>query len=131
MEGMMDYQIAVSENNNYIIIKYLVPMTTNIALISGPELLQIAKENEINRFLFDMRESNNEQSVTDNYIFANEKIQTFEYPRNSIAAFLINPDDHSHDFITTVFQNAGYILSQFTSEDEAVNWLNKNLDAEE
>jgi hypothetical protein len=122
-----DYRISIAENRNYVIIKYLVPMTTELALKSGPELQRIANENDIKRYLFDMRESQNIQSAADNYFYANQDIQTFDFPRESRSAFLIEPSDHSHDFITTAFKNAGYLVDKFVTEDEAVKWLNANL----
>jgi hypothetical protein len=125
----MDYTISIAENRNYIIIKYLVPITTKVSLKSGPELMRHATENNIRRFLFDMRDSPNIQSVTDNYYFANQDIQTFSFPRGSYSAFLIAPSDNSHDFITTAFMNAGYVVSKFVNEDEAVKWLNANLES--
>ena len=126
-EQKMDYKISIAENRNYIIIKYYVPMTTEISLKSGPELMRRSTENDIRRFLFDMRESINIQSVTDNYYFANQHIRTFDFPRRSRSAFLVNPSDNSHDFITTAFMNAGYAVAKFANEDEAVKWLNANL----
>ncbi len=127
-EQKMDYKISIAENRNYIIIKYYVPMTTEVSLKSGPELIRRATENDIRRFLFDMRESQNIQSVTDNYYFANQHIQTFDFPRRSRSAFLMQPSDNSHDFITTAFMNAGYAVDKFVNEDEAVKWLNSNLE---
>ena len=126
-EQAMEYMISIAENRNYIIIKYLVPLTTEIALKSGPELMRCATENGIKRFLFDLRELPNIQSVTDNYYYANRDIQTFDFPRNSVSAFLIEPSDNSHDFIITAFKNAGYTIDNFSTEDEAVKWLNANL----
>ena len=127
-EQTMAYTISIAENRNYIIIKYFVPMTTEIGVKSGDELTRSAAENDIMRFLFDMRESTNIQSVTDNYYFANQDIQTFNFPRNSLSAFLIKPSDNSHDFITTAFKNVGYAVDKFSTEDEAVKWLNANLE---
>ncbi len=121
----MDYKISISENRNYIILKYLVPMTTKVAIESGPEMMRLAIENNISKFLFDMRKSQNVQSPSGNYFFANEDIQKFNFPRNTRSAFLVSPDDHSHDFITTAFLNAGYIVAQFSSEEEAIKWLIK------
>ena len=121
----MDYKISLSENRDYIILQYLVPMTTKVSLESGPEIMRLAIENNISKFLFDMRDSKNIQSPSGNYYFANQYIQKFNFPRNTRSAFLVSPDDHSHDFITTAFLNAGYIVAQFTSEEEAIKWLIK------
>lgn len=121
----MDYKISISENRNYIILQYLVPMTTKVAIESGPEMMRLAIENNVSKFLFDMRKSQNVQSPSGNYFFANEDIQKFNFPRNTRSAFLVSSDDHSHDFITTAFLNAGYIVAQFSSEEEAIKWLIK------
>jgi len=123
-EETTDYRISIAGDPEYMIIKYFGPMTTEIALKSGPELMQRASGSDIRRFMFDMRESTNIQSVTNNYYFAYEHIQTFNFPRNSLSAFLVQPSDNSHDFITTAFKNAGYAVEKFTSEKEAVIWLN-------
>lgn len=124
----MDFRISIAENRNYIIIKYFVPMTSELALKSGPELIRHSAGSGINRFLFDMRKSQNIQSATDNYFFANQKIQSFDFPKMSRSAFLTQPSDNSHDFITTAFKNAGYAVAKFTSEEEALKWLNDNLE---
>ena len=121
-----DYRITVDGNRRIITIHYLVPMTTAIALESGPELMRVANENNIRKFLFDMRESTNIQSVAHNYFFANKDIQTFSFPRNSISAFLVHPSDHSHDFVTTAFMNAGYQVAKFVNEEEALQWLDSD-----
>lgn len=123
----MDYEVSIADNGNYIIIKYCVPMTTEVALKSSSELMGLSAEHDIKRFLFDMRESANVQSITANFKFANKDIQTFEFPRNSLSAFLVRPNDKSHDFITTVFLNAGYAVEKFTSVREAVKWLTADL----
>jgi hypothetical protein len=119
----MDYKISISEDRNYIILQYYVPMTTKVALESGPEMMRLAIENYILKFLFDMRKSQNVQSAGENYFFANRDNQTFGFPRNTRSAFLVRPDDDSHDFITTAFLNAGYRVAQFTHEEEAIKWL--------
>lgn len=122
----MDFKISLARSQKYIVIKYFRPMTSELALKSGPEIMRLAEESDIRRFLFDMRESTNIQSVTNNYYFAYEHIQTFDFPRNSLSAFLVQPSDNSHDFITTALKNAGYSVEKFTSEDEAIKWLGAN-----
>jgi len=118
-----DYVISVAENCKYISIKYFVDMTTEVALRAGPELMKQAKQSNLKRFLFDMLESSNIQSVTDNYYFANENIRSFDFPRDSMTAFILRPDDHSHDFIINAFLNAGYYVEKFSNEEEAIKWL--------
>jgi len=119
----MDYEITVSKTCSYIIIKFYAPLTTAVACQCGPELVSLAAENNVNRFLFDVRQSANTQSNADNYFFANKDIGDFGFPRASLSAFLVCTDDTSHDFITTAFLNAGYMVKLFTDEETAVKWL--------
>ena len=129
-EHRMEYEISIAENCMYIRIKYFAPMTTELAFKSGPELNRLAAENGIRRFLFDMQESSNVQSVTDNYFFANQHLPNMDFPKDSRSAFLIPPLDHSHDFITMAFQNAGYTVAKFSAEAEAISWLCADLEGE-
>ena len=122
----MDYRITVSDNHGFILIKVYKPMTTELSLRCGPEIVRLAEENNINRFLFDVRGSSNIQSVTKNYYFAYEDIQSFGFPKASRSAFLVDKDDKSHDFISVAFQNAGYIVEIFYNEASAINWLESN-----
>jgi len=120
----VDYEVTLSPEKSFITIKYLGPMTTELAMESGPTMLALAKTHDVNKFLFDMTASRNVQTVTKNYAFAYKDIQSFEFPRASRSAFLVNPEDHSHDFITTAFSNAGYMVKIFFEYPEAVAWLN-------
>jgi hypothetical protein len=38
----MDYELSIADNGNYIIIKYNVPMTTDVALESSSELMGLS-----------------------------------------------------------------------------------------
>ncbi len=126
----MDYEISISENLDYIVIRVHKPMTTELSLRCGPEIVRLAEENNINRFMFDVRESVNIQSVTKNYYFAYKDIAEFEFPRASRSAFLVDKNDRSHDFITTAFLNAGYIVKIFNDESSAIKWLEEGASNE-
>ena len=119
----MDYEITISKHHSHVVIKFYAAMTTSLACRCGPELVRIAAEHNINRFLFDVTQSKNIQSVTDNYYFAYKDIEDFDFPRASRSAFLVRPGDKSHDFITTAFLNAGYLVKLFTDEATALAWL--------
>ncbi|MBW1814413.1 MAG: hypothetical protein JRJ39_12290 [Deltaproteobacteria bacterium] len=60
----------------------------------------------INRYLVDVTESRNTDSVMESYDFAYEDMKNTEgidlYAR---VALLVSPGDHSHDFIETVTTN--------------------------
>jgi hypothetical protein len=63
------------------------------------------------------------QSVVDNYEFARKETTAFGFPTKSRSAFLVRPDDKSHDFINTAFYNAGYVTRMFSDEAAAIAWL--------
>ncbi len=121
----MDYDVSVSENGNYIIIKVNVPMTNALGVRCGTDAKALGDQRGIERFLFDSRGAPNIESVTANYQFAYEDIGNFEFPRLARSALLVDPDDHSLDFMETVFLNAGYNVKLFSDEKEAIGWLNR------
>ncbi len=119
----MDYHISLDENLGCIFIKVFHAMTSEIGTRCGPEIVRLSEEKHIKRFLFDVREAPNTQSDVKNYNFATEEISDFGFPHDSRSAFLVNPGDTSHDFITTLFLNAGYRVKSFTDENAATSWL--------
>ena len=121
----MDYKISLDENLSCIFIKFFNAMTSEVGIRCGAEIVPISERKHIKRFLFDVREAPNTQTDVQNYHFATEEISDFGFPHDSRSAFLINPNDTSHDFITTLFLNAGYRVKSFTDEESAISWLTK------
>jgi hypothetical protein len=119
----MDYQVSLAASGRYILIKVLVPMTSAIGVRCGADAVNLGSEKNVERFLFDLRDSTNVQSVVSNYQFAHKEIAEFGFPMSSRSAFLVRPDDQSHDFINTAFYNAGYVTRMFIEEAEAIAWL--------
>ena len=125
----MDYQVSVAGSGRYILIKVLVPMTSAIGARCGAEAFRLGVEKNLTGYLFDLRDAPNVQSVVDNYEFAHKEISGFGFPKDSRSAFLVRPDDRSHDFITTALFNAGYVTKLFSDEASAVAWLEKEPQA--
>jgi len=121
----MDYQVSVANSGRYILIRVFVPMTSTIGTRCGDEAFRLGVEKKVNGYLFDLRDSPNVQSAVDNYEFAHGEIAEFGFPKSSRSAFLVRPNDRSHDFINTAFFNAGYVTKLFTDEASAVSWLDK------
>ena len=122
----MDYEIYISESRHYIVFRPLQPMTAEIGQRGCPEVTRLGAEKNINRFLFDMRGSANIESVSNNFYFARKDIVEFGFPHASRSAFLVDANDTSHEFITTVFLNTGYIVKLFKDESTAINWLEES-----
>jgi hypothetical protein len=119
----VDYEVAVSESGEYIVINIHQPMTVDIAKRCGPEAMKLAAERKTDRYLFDVRGAANAATVTDNFYFAHDDILDFGFPKRSRSAFLVDEGDTSHDFITTAFLNEGYTVKLFHDETSAREWL--------
>lgn len=119
----MDFEVSMASSGRYILIKVLVPMTSGTGVRCGHEATRLGLAKKVDRYLFDMRDSPNVQSVVDNYEFAHKETADFGFPKSSRSAFLVRPDDKSHDFINTAFYNAGYVTKLFTDEAAAIAWL--------
>ena len=119
----MEFEVSLAGNGRYVLIKVHVPMTSATGVRCGNEALRLALAANVDRYLFDFRDSPNVQSVVDNYEFAHKEISNFGFPKSSRSAFLVRPDDKSHDFINTALYNAGYVTRLFTDEAAAVAWL--------
>ncbi|WP_305042907.1 hypothetical protein [Geoalkalibacter sp.] len=121
----MDFQVSLAESQDYILIKVFKPMTTEISQRFAPEAIRLAEEHGIKKYLFDVRQAPNVQSVSKNYMFAHRELPEIKFPRASISAFLISENDKSHEFIELAFKNAGYLVKSFTEEQAALAWLKK------
>jgi hypothetical protein len=119
----MEFEVSLAGNGRYVLIKVHVPMTSATGVRCGNEAVRVGLAANVDRYLFDLRGSTNVQSVVDNYEFAHQEIAGFGFPKNSRSAFLVRPDDKSHDFINTAFYNAGYVTRLFTDEAAAAAWL--------
>ena len=80
----------------------------------------LGKKLGISRYIIDVTEAKNTDSVVQSYEFAYiDMLKTEGIDRNARAAILVSPDDHSHFFIETVLNNAGLYAKIFTDPDLA------------
>jgi hypothetical protein len=119
----MECEISPAPSGRHVRIKVLVPMTSATGSRCGNEAVRLGLAMKIDRYLFDLRDSQNVQSVVENYEFVHKEFMEFDFPKRSRSAFLVGADDKSHDFINTAFSNAGYITRLFTDEAAAIAWL--------
>jgi hypothetical protein len=105
-------------------------MTPDLGRLCAVDAARLANERNIKKFLFDVRKAPNLQSVTEDYTYAYKEMDRFGFSRTMRSALLVSPDDRSHDFIVTAFQNAGYMIEHFTDEGSAISWLEKEESAE-
>jgi isopentenyldiphosphate isomerase len=116
-------EIKISDNGKYIIVRVKENMTRTLAERLGLEAVQLGNTKNITRFLYDLRDSRNTETINANYIFANQDMKRIEPNPENMIAMLTSPNDKSHDFIETVLRNAGYTVKLFIDEAEAIAWL--------
>lgn len=119
----MTKEIKVSDNGKYIIVRVNEDMTRTLAESLGLEAMHLGIKKNLSKFLYDLRNSRNKETINANYIFAKQDLKRLDpNPANKIA-MLTSPNDKSHDFIETVLRNAGYNVKLFIIEEEAIIWL--------
>ena len=119
----MTKEIKVSDNGKYIIVRVNEDMTRTLAESLGLEAMHLGIKKNLSKFLYDLRNSRNKETINANYIFAKQDLKRLDpNPANKIA-MLTSPNDKSHDFIETVLRNAGYNVKLFIVEEEAIIWL--------
>lgn len=115
----MTYTIRKSRDGKYIHLKVKGPTTRESAMAHNIEAHALGRKLGINRYLVDLTESRNVESVIDNYEFAYKDMKTPQVDPAARVAVLVSPGDHSHDFIETVARNAGLDMTLFTNQEQA------------
>jgi hypothetical protein len=120
----MKYEINISSDKRYIIVKVTGEMDGLAAMQYTEEAHIMAKSNGIDKFLIDLTEARNTLRVIENYEFAYEKVAPNPLI-NKLAkvALLVSKNDHSHDFIETVSINTGLLVKLFRNHESALNYL--------
>jgi len=119
----MEYTIKVSENKRYILMTYKGTIDNRKAFECSEKAQTLGKELGINKFLIDSRNCPNEEPAASNYNLAYKDIPNEPPAFNTIIAIVASPDDHSHDFIETVFRNTAKNVTLFRDYNEAVSYL--------
>jgi hypothetical protein len=120
----MTYTIQPSENGNYILMKIVGEITRESSLKPNLEAHALGMKLGIHRYLVDATEARNVESPVANYQFAyTDMAQATGIDPDAIAAFVVSPEDHSHDFIETVLRNAGQSATLFRDREQAIRFL--------
>lgn len=119
----MNYSIEIIDEHNFIQLTIRGEITREKAFAMNQEAHKLGKENGIRKYLVDVTEARNVDTVLNNYEIAHKDMDNEMINRYSRVAFLAHPDDHSHDFIETVFQNAGHLVKLFRNKEEALLYL--------
>lgn len=119
----MDLKVGLSEDQHHVVVRVEGTITRKGAFEFNRAAAKLAREHEIEAYLFDLRRAVNVESAADNYAIAYEDASEIAFSRSARIAVLHAPDDTSHQFIETVALNAGYCMKHFTAEQDALAWL--------
>jgi hypothetical protein len=122
----MTYKISIADNRKYIIIEVHGKLTRENAMTYTLESHKLGAEIGVLRFLVDAVDARNAETVGENYDFAYKDVnETPEIERRARVALLVEPDDHSHDFVETLFINSGHNVRLFRDRQMAIDYLEK------
>lgn len=119
----MGFEITISESGKYLVIRVSGEITVELARQFSIEAAVQGDKHHLQRFLFDVREAPNVESMMRNYMYVTEDMEDLNLSRTVRSAILTSPEDRSHDFIETAIRNAGYNVRLFTDREAAVAWL--------
>ncbi len=119
----MKYDITLSEDSKFIRIRVFEAINGEMEKEFAGKAISEAKQRNINQFLVDVRGAPNVASSFQQYLFGYENMDELGLDRNSKIAVLTDEGDRTHDFIETVFMNAGYSCRLFRKEKAALEWL--------
>jgi len=115
---------TISPDGKYVIQKIVGEISAKLALDFNRETHAIGRRLGISRYLVDATECRNMDSPMDDYNFAYSDMPDDPgIDRNAVVAMLVDPKDHSHDFLETVCKNAGLNVTIFRDRDAAVRHL--------
>ena len=126
----MEYSIKPSEDGKFIILKVVGEFTANSMLKCTVEAHTLGQEMGIHWYFVDVTNANNIDTIYGNHKFAYQDLKMTEGtdPLAKVVC-LISPDDHSHDFMETVSNNAGVdsgiLFKLFTDYKEAKGYLTR------
>jgi len=120
----MDYTITHSIDGMFIMLKVKGNITRRTAMQLNLEAHALGKQLQVRRYLVDVTEAKNTDTTSENYGFAYSDMQKLEgIDKSARVATLVDPKDHSHDFMETVARNAGLNVRIFTDLDQAKRFL--------
>ncbi len=121
----MEFKISTSENEEYLIVEARKAVTAELGREMIEETLKEVDANNLNKIFIDVSRGPNTSTITEKYRFAFHETERLGHPKNVKIALFVRPEDHSRDFIKTLFQDAGYNCLIFPDKNSAIEWLTK------
>jgi hypothetical protein len=120
----MPYHIYISDDSTYVVLEQSGKVTRGIQLQYNIEAHKLGKEHHIKKYLMDLIHARNTESNIENYQFTYEDLRgTNEIDRAAVVAIVVDPEDHSHDFIETLSINSGLNVTLFRDKVKAIEFL--------
>jgi hypothetical protein len=119
----MQYKITPAPDNSYIFCKVTGNITAIEALEINMELHSVGKKFKIKKYLIDMTQCQNVDTVFNTYQYAYKDLRNAPIDLSAQTAVLISPEDHSHDFLETVLANSGVNILYFRELEKAEKYL--------
>ena len=119
----MDYELRLSQDKTYIIVKFLVDVTNELGLRLNRDAAEFGAQHGISRYLHDVRGVRCLEGPVNQYLSTYKNVPGLGLSRRSKIAILTDPGDDSHDFIETLWQNISFNVKVFRDEYSAMRWL--------
>lgn len=121
----MTYSITASDDKKYIIVKVIGNISRLLAIQYNLEAHALGKELGIDHFLLDFTECKNTDTVLRNYKYVYDDMKNPGINQAARTAMLVSPTDHTHDFIESLFKDAGADFTLFHDRELALYHLLK------
>jgi hypothetical protein len=122
----MEYEIAPSADGEFMVIKIKGSITGAAMIKIIQEAHVQGQQAQVSRYLCDVVDARNAESVIGNYSFAYTKIrETPGINTTARVALLVAADDHSHDFVESLMKNSGQNVRLFRDRVQAEAHLRK------
>ena len=114
-----------SDDEQYLIVDVFEAITGEVQNEILRETAKEIKKHNIEKVFADVSKVRNVANIHEHYELGHRVAQNVGFPTDTWDAIFVSPDDHSHDFVETVFLNAGYVCRIFRNKGSAIEWLKR------
>jgi hypothetical protein len=119
----MPYTLTPFPEQKYLLIKVTGETNRQLALEYHRAARQRGDELGFQAYLVDLTESRNTDTALRHYKFVTHDFQAVGLHPAARIALLVDPFDHSHDFLEILLKHAGIEASLFQERDLAIHYL--------
>ena len=118
------YDVKVFREDKYVLFKIYKNITMKMVMSMAVEHVALVEQGILSN-LTDVRGVRCDMSTSEIYDHGYENTERLQIPHDIKLAVLKDEDDDSHNFMETVGRNAGYQVSLFHAEADALDWIRK------